>query len=192
MEKNWRFGSRVGLLFASNFDSGSVESDDIFFSGSVYFIKDETDGTDGKPWRLVVGVQYSTTVGRPFPLPYLNYYREFAPDWSFSVGAPKMNLKYNFNERSSAQLYARLDGFYGNIQNNAITTEGEIADNVSLTTVVVGPGYEYFITKHIGLYAYAGYTLLNDIRLRNDAGDDVKNINDTNTFYSRIGVKFKI
>ncbi|AZQ44744.1 DUF6268 family outer membrane beta-barrel protein [Nonlabens ponticola] len=192
MKKDWRFGSRAGFLFASNFDSGSVEKDDIFFSGSVYFIKDATDNFKTKPWRLVVGVQYSTRVGRPFPLPYINYYREFAPDWSYSVGAPKMNLKYRFNDKNSVQLYARLDGFYANIQNNVVTDDDQIADNASLTTVVVGPGYQYNLTRHLSLYAYVGYTAINDIRLRNEDGDDVKNINDSNTFYSRVGLKFKI
>lgn len=192
MKNDWRFGARAGFLFSSNFDSGSVESDDVFFSGSVYFIKDKKDTTDGKPWRLVVGVQYSTTVGRPFPLPYLNYYREFKENWSFSLGAPKMNLKYNFNEKNNVQLFLRLDGFYGNIQNNVITDLGDIADNVSLTTLVAGPGYEHNFTKNLSVYGYAGYTIINDIRLRNDDGDDVKTINDTNTFYSRVGVKFSL
>lgn len=190
MENDWRFGSRAGFLFASNFDSGSVESDDIFFSGSVYFIKDKTDNPDGKPWRLVVGVQYSTRVGRPFPLPYINYYREFTPKWSYSIGAPKMNLKYNFNDKNSMQAYVRLDGFYGNIQNNVITELGDVADNVSLTTVVTGMGYEHNFTKNLSVYGYAGYSLINDIRLRNEDGDDVKTINDANTFYSRVGIKF--
>lgn len=192
MENDWRFGARAGFLFASNFDSGSVESDDIFYTGSVYFIKDKKENPGGKPWRLVVGVEYSTTVGRPFPLPYLNYYREFAPKWSYSVGAPKMNLKYNFNDKHNLQLYARLDGFYANIQDNVSTVNGEFGDNVSLTTVVSGPGYEFNFTDHLSVYFYAGYTLINDIRLRNEDGDDVRTVNDSNTFYSRAGLKFSL
>ncbi|PRP65989.1 DUF6268 family outer membrane beta-barrel protein [Nonlabens agnitus] len=191
MENDWRFGSRAGLLFASNFDSGSVQSDDIFFSGSVYFIKDKKDNPNGKPWRLVVGVQYSTRVGRPFPLPYLNYYREFAKDWSYSLGAPKMNLKYNFNEKNNMQAYLRLDGFYANIQED-LADQGQIADNVSMTTLVAGLGYEHNFTAHLSIYAYAGYSLINDIRLRNEDGDDVNTINDSNTFYSRAGIKFSL
>jgi len=192
MKNDWRFGGRAGFLFSSNFDSGSVESDDVFFTGSVYFIKDKKDNPDGKPWRLVVGVQYSTTVGRPFPLPYLNYYREFAKDWSYSVGAPKMNLKYNFNDKNSMQTYLRLDGFYGNIQNDAITELGAVADNVSMTTLVAGLGYEHNFTKYLSIYGYVGYSIINDIRLRNEGGDDVKTVNDSNTFYSRAGIKFSL
>ncbi len=192
MKNDWRFGSRAGVLIASNFDKAKAISDDYFLTASVYFIKSMTKRTDGgKPWRLVLGVQYSTTVGRPFPLPYVNYYREFAPKWSFTLGAPKMNLKYRFNDKNSMQVYARLDGFYANIQEDLESTGG-IADNISMTTAMVGPGYQYNFTKHLSAYVYVGYTIFNDIRLRNVDGIDVKTVNDSNTFYSRAGLKFKI
>lgn len=192
LKNDWRFGSRVGVLIASNFDSGSAISDDYFLSASAYFIKNRTKREDGgKPWRLIVGVQYNTTAGRPFPLPYFNYYREFAPKWSFTLGAPKMNVVYRFNEKHQVQWYARLDGFYANIQDNIGTVNG-LADNVSMTTAMAGPGYQYNFTKHISVYVYAGYTIFNDIRLRDDSGGDVRNVNDSNTFYSRAGLKFKI
>lgn len=192
MKKNWRFGSRAGVLVASNFDEGQAQSDDYFLSASVYFIKNEKKRDDGgKPWQLVVGVQYNTTAGRPFPLPYINYYREINDDWSFTLGAPKMNIKYRFNDKNSVQLYARLDGFFANIQNDEPTTRG-VAEDVSMTVAMFGPGYQYNFTKHISAYIYAGYTFINDIRLRDDNADDVVTLNDTNTFYSRIGLKFKI
>ncbi len=192
MKNDWRFGSRGGVIAASNFDAGRAKGDDYFLTASVYFIKNKKDREDGgKPWRLVVGVQYSTTAGRPFPLPYLNYYREINDQLSFTLGAPKMNLKYSFNEKHEAQLYARLDGFYANIQNDVPTANG-LAEDVSMTIAMYGPGYQYNFTKHISAYVYAGFTFINDIRLRNDAGDDVFTINDTNTFYSRAGLKFKI
>lgn len=192
MKNNWRFGSRGGVLVASNFDKGRAQSDDYFLSASVYFIKNEKNREDGgKPWQLVIGVQYNTTAGRPFPLPYVNYYRELNKDWSFTLGAPKMNLKYRFNDKNSVQLYARLDGFFANIQNDEATTRG-VAEDVSMTVAMFGPGYQYNFTKHISAYLYAGYTFINDIRLRDDNADDVVTLNETNTFYSRIGLKFKI
>jgi hypothetical protein len=192
MKNNWRFGARIGILVASNFDEGKAKSDDYFLTGSFYFIKSKKNREDGgKPWRLIVGVQYATTAGRPFPLPYLNYYREMNDSWSFTLGAPKMNLKYRFNEKNNMQLYARLDGFYANIQNDEPTSRG-VAEDVSMTVAMIGPGYEYNFTKHISAYIYTGYTFINDIRLRDNNGDDVVTLNDTSTFYSRIGLKFKI
>ena len=66
------------------------------------------------------------------------------------------------------------------------------ADNISMTVLLSGLGYEYQFTKHLVFYVYAGYTILNDIRLRDANDDDVFTINDKNSFYARSGIKFKI
>lgn len=192
LKNDWRIGIRAGGLVASNFNRGEAISDDYFVTGSVYFIKSRTDREDGgKPWRLVLGIQYNTTAGRPFPLPYVNYYREFRPKWSYTIGAPKANIKWQFHEKHDIQLYARLDGFYSNIQNNR-SVAGNLADNVSFTTLMVGPGYHWEIIDHVQFYTYAGYTLFNDIRLRDEDGDDVRTLNEDNTLYLRGGIKVKI
>lgn len=191
MNNNWRFGARAGGVLASNFQNGKAQKEDLFAAASFYFIKDVEEPLDGKAWRLILGVQYANTAGRPFPLPYINYYKEFTPDWSYSIGLPKMNLKYRFNERHNMQAYASLDGFFGNLQDDIPTNDG-IADNISMTTAMTGLGYEYCFTTRLSLYAYAGYTIFNDIRLRDDGRNNVKTINRDNSFYSRIGIKFKI
>lgn len=191
LKNNWRFGGRAGAIISSDFVNNKVQNDDIFLVASAYWIKDVKAPASGKPWRLILGVDYSTTAGRPFPLPYVNYYKEVSPDWSFSVGVPKMNLKYNFNEHHNVQLFAALDGFFGNLQND-ITTQNGVAENISMTTAMSGLGYEYNLTDNISLYSYAGYTIFNDIRLRDASRNDVRILNNDNTFYSRVGVKFKI
>ncbi len=193
MKRNWRFGSRLGVLAASNFDEGKAQSDDFFAVASVYFIKNEKDRTDGgKPWQLVAGVQYNTTAGRPFPLPYLLYYREISEKLSYTVGAPKMNLRYRFDDKHSIQAYVRLDGFFANIQNDVVVEGNIIGENVSMTTAMGGPGYQYNFTKHLSAYAYIGYTFVNEIRVRDNEFNDAKIVNTDNTFYSRAGIKFKI
>ena len=71
----WRFGARAGTMIASNFGDG-IDSNDLLFTGSIYFIKDvdmeDQPGTI-KNKRLILGLRYSTTGGRPFPLPIVNY-----------------------------------------------------------------------------------------------------------------------
>lgn len=47
MKNNWRFGSRLGVLAASNFDAGKAISDDYFLTASAYFIKSMTKRDDG-------------------------------------------------------------------------------------------------------------------------------------------------
>ncbi|UZH54626.1 hypothetical protein JRG66_11680 [Salinimicrobium tongyeongense] len=193
MQKNWRFAATAGLMLASNYEMGEVLSDDLLYTGSVFFIKDEKGEETLRPWRLILGLHYSTTSGMPFPLPVVNYYREISPNWSYSAGVPKSNLKYSFNEKHHLQLFATLDGFFANIQNNRVmSTTGQVAENISMTIVLGGIGYEYNFTKHLVYYLYAGHTLMNDIRLRNGNKDDVYEVNKTNTFYGRSGIKFKI
>lgn len=192
--EDWRFAARGGAMFASNFEAGKAIKDDLIYTGALFFIKDRTgEDAASKPWRLIAGLHYSTTSGFPFPLPVINYYREFHPDWSFSLGVPKTNLKYSFNTKHHLQAFATLDGFFANIQENRVLqSTDEVAENISMTIVLGGLGYEFNFTKHLVYYLYSGYTIMNDIRLRDDNKDDVYTINKSNTFYARSGLKFKI
>jgi Domain of unknown function (DUF6268) len=195
-ESGWRYAVQGEARLASNFEFTLVR-DDLIFGGSVYMIKDRT-GTDEinppeKPWRLVLGINYSTTAGRPFPLPFINYYREFAPKWSFGLGVPKSNLKYEFLPDQELQLFATLDGFFANIQENApIAGTNLVGENISMTVALAGFGYDWEFIDHFVFYVYGGHTIINDIRLRDSKGNDVYTIDDKNNFYARGGIKLKI
>src|SRR5690606_12747520 len=89
------------------------------------------------------------------------------------------------------QSFITLDGFYANIQDDINLPDGGIGSTISMTTLLSGLGYEYYFTDHLLLYLYAGHTIINDIRLRDDDGDDVLTINDKNSFYGRTGIRFK-
>lgn len=190
---------------ASNFESmdpnnSGLIGEDIIVGGSGYLIWDKTGDDDAKkyekPWRLVLGLNYSTTAGRPFPLPFINYYREFAPRWSFGLGVPKTNVKWEFVKDMELQGFVTLDGFYANIQDDITVTRPDgtsnIAKNVGFTTLLSGLGYEWEFADHLLFYVYGGYTILNDIRLRDANDDDVLTINDTGSWYTRGGIKVKI
>ncbi len=198
LKNNWRFGGKAGVLVASNFDE-DLESNDVIFVSSVYFIKDvdmEDQPGSMKNWRLILGLRYSTTAGRPFPLPVVNYNVRASENWSYTLGVPKTNLKYYFNEKNIVQSFVTLDGFFANIQGNLdfIDKNGNAqrAENISMTVALAGLGYEYYFTDHLLFYLYTGYTILNDIRLRDRDREDIFTINDTNSFYTRAGIKFKI
>lgn len=197
INESWRFGAEAGLMIASNFSTGEIMNDDFIYTGALYFMKSKNGEGVAKPWRLILGLSYSTTRGFPFPLPVINYYQKLNEKWSYMVGIPKANLKYAFNDRNSLQTFVTLDGFFANIQENFSATplhqsQSNPVDSMSMTVVLGGLGYEYNFTEHLSLYLYAGYTLINDIRLRDDNLDDVYTINDVNTFYTRGGLKFNI
>ncbi len=194
MKNDWRFATEVGVRAASNFSTNKLVNDDFIYSGSVYFIKIKEDERYIQPWRLILGLNYSTTTGFPFPLPIINYYKRFDPKWSYSLGTPKSNIKYYFNDKHSMQGFVTLDGFFANIQENFLPRETSpgLAESISMTIVLSGLGYEYNFTDHISFYSYAGWTIMNDIRLRDRDLDDLETLNKTNTFYARAGLKFSI
>ena len=195
-KNDWRFGARAGVELASNFERADFLGRDVRFSGAAYLIRDRSAEEVEKPNRWVIGLQYSTNQGRPFPLPVINYFRQFHPQWSYSIGTPKTNLKHSFNNKHSVQAYVSLDGFFSNLQNNRVVTNPDgttaVADNISMTQIISGLGYEFNFAKNFYFYAYAAYTLYNELRLRDENRDNVFNLNENNTGYFRTGVKYKI
>ena len=197
MKNDWRFGTQGGVKVASNFTEDYINSDDLIYTGAFFFIKSKENEDMIRKWRLILGLQYSTTTGFPFPLPIVNYYKKWHENWSYTLGIPKSNLKYYFNEKHTLQAFVTLDGFFANVQKNFDATpeniqNDNIVDNISMTIVLSGLEYEYSFTEHIKFYIYAGHTLRNDIRLRDRDNEDVYNINETNTYYGRTGLKFSI
>ena len=198
-ENNWRFGVKFGPKFQSDFKDG-LQSDDIIYEGAVYVIKDaKNDTLEGKkPYRLVMGLTYSTTPGRKFPLPILNYYKEFHPNWTYTLGVPKTNIRYylNDNHKDAVQAFATLDNVYANIQQNFVpisgqNPDGKFAESIQETIGLLGLGYEHFFTKHLLFYGYAAHSVYNDFRLEDGDGNKIYKINTENSPYFRAGLKFK-
>ncbi len=196
---DWRFGLKFGPKFQSDFKDG-LQSDDVLYEGAVYAIKDKKNDTlDGnKPYRLVLGLTYSTTPGRNFPLPILNYYKEFRPNWTYTLGVPKTNVRYylNDNHKDALQAFATLDNVYANIQQNFVpisdqNSDGKVAESIQETIGLLGLGYEHFFTKHLLFYGYAAHSVYNDFRLEDGDGNKIYKINTENSPYFRAGLKFK-
>jgi hypothetical protein len=189
---DWRFGIR-GLARVSSNWQGQLIRDDFIFGAAGYAIYDKTkDESIEKPYRWILGFEYTTTPGRDFPLPIVNYYREFAENWTYTLGVPKTNVRYYLNDsRTDAlQAFLTLDNFFGNIQQN-LDVDGKTAENISMTLILGGLGYEHYFTDHLMFYGYTAYTVNDDFRLRDNDRNDVYTINDQRSFYFRTGLKFK-
>lgn len=188
---DWRLAARVTPRIASTLTS-KITGEDFFINGGVYAILDKRKATDIKrPYRLIFGLVYNSTTGLPFPLPMLNYYRKVNENWSYTLGIPKSNLKYYFNDKNIVQTFITLDGYYAHIQ-NAVNVNNQSAQHISLRVIVGGLGYEYNFTKHLVAYMYTGYTLSQKSILRDQHSDKVFTLDDVNTVYLRTGIKFKI
>lgn len=188
---DWRLAARVTPRIASTLTS-KITGEDFFINGGVYAILDKRKATDIKrPYRLIFGLVYNSTTGLPFPLPMLNYYRKVNENWSYTLGIPKSNLKYYFNDKNIVQTFITLDGYYAHIQ-NAVNVNNQSAQHISLRVIVGGLGYEYNFTKNLVAYMYTGYTLSQKSILRDQHSDKVFTLDDVNTVYLRTGIKFKI
>ncbi|SFU34159.1 hypothetical protein SAMN05216480_101876 [Pustulibacterium marinum] len=187
--EDWRFALRGGVRLASNFDSKMV-SDDMLYLVSAYAINDRLeDETLKNPYRLILGLLYTTTPGRNYPLPFVNYHVEHE-NWSYSLGVPKSNIHYYLNDKNRIQAFGTLDNFFANIQGDKMV-DGQLAQNISMTNVLLGIGYEYYFTDHLLYYGYIAHSVYNDYRLRNNDRDDIYVIDDKNSIYFRTGVRFK-
>ncbi len=197
INEEWRFGTNAGVKVTSNFERNAVISDDLIYTGGIFFINIKEDELNKEPVRLILGLHYSTTSGIPFPLPVINYYKRFQPKWAYALGVPKTSLKYYINEKNMIQGFTSLDGFFANVQNNfdvnpTNTSAKDIAENISMTILLAGIGYELKFTDNLSFFMYAGHTLINNIRLRDDKLEKVYTINETNSFCGRGGLKFSI
>lgn len=187
----WRFGLQLSPRIASTLNM-NITMDDVFLNGGIFAIHDKTKASDIKrPFRLIMGLTYNTTVGIPVPLPFISYFRQVNDKWSFTAGIPKSNVKYNINQRVLLQGFAFLDGYYANLQ-EAITINGGEADHISLSAAVAGLGLEYLFTKHLVGYCYTGYTFRLTNVLRDNDRNEIVRLNNLNAFYLRTGIKFKI
>ena len=197
--EDWRFGAKIGLKIQSDFE-GSLVSDDFIYEAAVYAILDNKDDTlsGNKPYRFIAGLTYSTTPGRWYPLPLLNYYKEFHENWTYTLGVPKTNIRHYLNDshKDAVQAFATLDNIYANIQTDFIPVvdqgeEGTVAESIQMTIGLLGLGYEHFFTEHLLFYGYAAHSVYNDFRLEDGDGKKVYKINTENSPYFRAGIKFK-
>ncbi|WP_299128992.1 DUF6268 family outer membrane beta-barrel protein [uncultured Winogradskyella sp.] len=189
--EKWRLGFKFSPRIASSLTT-KITGDDFFLNGGAFAINDRTkDESSKRPYRLIMGLTFNASTGLPFPLPFVSYYRRPNEKWAFSVGVPKSNIKRFFDAKNTVQAFVGLDGYFAHLQEPSLVN-GRQVDNISLSVIVGGLGYEYLFTKHLVAYAYTGYTFrLNNV-LRDGDRNEVFKLNDLNSFYLRTGIKFKI
>lgn len=198
--EDWRIGVKAGVKIQTDFE-GSLIGDDLIYEVGAYVIKDKKKNPEEgkKPYRFIAGLTYSTTPGRSYPLPILNYFKQFKPNWTYTLGVPKTNVRHYLNDghKDALQAFATLDNFYSNIQQNfqpispLENPDGILAESIQMTTVFLGLGYEHFFTDNLLFYAYAAHSVYTDFRLEDGDGNKIYKINTDNSPYFRTGIKFK-
>lgn len=185
----WRLVSIVTPRLSSNLVHG-IQGDDLLLNLTSVFWKEKPDAA--KPFRLVLGLTYNSTTGIPFPLPLVNYYRRFHPDWAFVLGIPKSSFRRYFGDKHMLEASFFLDGYYVNLQRDILLNNGTTGSAISLSTGIFALEYQYKITKRLHLYGVAGYTVFQDGVLRDDKRTNVYVLHNEGNTYFRTGLKISI
>jgi len=187
--ENWNLVTILTPRMASNFISGTV-TDDFFMNATATLWKEKPDAE--KPYRIVLGLTYNSTTGLPVPLPLINYYRRFHPNWAFTLGIPRSDLKYYVAKKHVFEMALFLDGYFINLQNSILLEDGQVASKISLTSLLGTIGYQYNISNRMALFAMVGKSLVQEGKLRNDEQGNVFLLNNESNFYIRTGFKIGI
>ena len=190
-KNNWRVGVQLTPSFSSNLQ-GSLQKEDLLLSGVLAFVKDKKQSEDvNKPWRIIMGLAYSSNSRAPFPFPFFSYYRKFHPKWSYNIGAPVTNIQYHLNEKNRLKFYAEGDGFNAHIQKGVFVNDNQLANRLRILLVMTGFRYEYNFSKHIESYLNITRTVRSDMQLRENT-QNVFEPNIGNGMHYRIGIRCKI
>ncbi len=192
MKNDWRFGIQMTPSFSSNLQ-GALQDDDFLLSGVLAFVKDKKREPEDvkKPWRIIMGLAYSTISRSPFPFPFFSYYRKFHPKWSYNIGAPVSNLQYHLNTNNRFKIYAEGDGFNAHLQEGVFINNDEFANRLRMLLVMAGFRYEYKFSEHIESYLNITRTVFSDMQLRRDT-ENVFIPKIDNVMHYRVGIRCKI
>lgn len=188
-KSDWRFIGIVTPRLASDFERGIVGRD-FLLNVTATLWKEKKDIE--KPFRLVVGLTYNSTTGLPVPLPLINYFKRFDLKWSYTLGIPRMDLKYYLTEKHTFISALFLDGYFVNIQEDIILPDNSIGSSISLSVIVGALGYQHNITRSLSFYTWGGYALRRKGQLRDDNRKSVFVLNDKPGLYFRAGFKISI
>ena len=187
--EKWRFIGIFTPRIASNLTSGIVPSD-FKINATATLWKERKDAD--KPFRLVLGLSYNSATGLPIPLPLINYYKRFHPNWSYTLGIPKSQFRYYLNEKHIFDASMFLDGYFVNIQDEIQVPDNQLASAVSLSVVVGSIGYQFKISKYVSWQSWIGHSIIQKGILRDDNRNKVFEINSDPGFYFRSGLKLSI
>jgi len=188
--EEWRFIGAIQPRLASNFIAG-IENNDFRMNLAGVMMKQKKD--IDKPYSLVIGLSYNSATGLPYPLPILNYNVRFHPNWSYTLGIPRLDFKYHSNNKKHViNVASFLDGYFINLQNELLLPNDQVGTAVSLSALVLSTGYQYKFTNEISLYAVLGYSVIQEGLIRNGNRNRAYILNNEGNIYLRTGFKIGI
>ncbi len=180
----WSFKTNISPTISSNFES-DITMDDVFFNGSLAFIK------SGKKGLLHLGLVYNTGFGIDKPIPIISYSRKVNNDFSYMLGMPITKFEYTFNATNEANFYLKPKGFYSNISDNLIINTTDKAEKIKYRAIQTGINYSHSIDEYWKLSLDAGYQFSTKYELLSN-NNSIYEFETKDSFFVGLNLKFDL
>lgn len=184
INQKWSFVGMFSPQLSSNF-TNNLSSDDFYANIIALFNYSKTQNN-----RLSFGLVYTNSMGVPFPIPIINYWKKFDDKWQMNLGFPRTNLTYTLNPTSNFSGYIEFDGFKANISQNMSRPYFEderMAEQIKYNAIISGIEYDYHIKK-FQFKINLGYTLSRNFEFQDSDNDTAYEFDMRNNFNLGVGV----
>lgn len=186
MNQKWSFIGILNPQLSSNF-AGKLKGDDLYINAIVIF-----NYSRKRSNRLSFGLVYSNTMGVPFPIPIISYWKKFDDKWEMNLGFPRMSIAYSLNPKSLFTAYTAFDGYNLNISEsiqNPLSSHRR-AQKINYIDIISGMEYAYQAEKFQFRFNF-GYTIYRYFGLQNDKHETAYKFDMANNLNLGIGFGFK-
>jgi len=184
LKKDWTLISMVSPSISSNFAS-AIQWDDLHLFGMVMFSKSLKSDM-----KLNFGVRYSSTIGRPFPLPMFSLMWEPSPKWTLNLGFPRIEAQYQLtrNTRIGTDFFMAGDNY---TLGEDVPKDDNMIDNISVMNMGGGLKLTQKLSKFIKLNLSSGYTFYRKFEFL-DGKDRLMSYDLDNNLYLKAGLSIGI
>ncbi|MFA8341429.1 MAG: DUF6268 family outer membrane beta-barrel protein [Rhodothermaceae bacterium] len=157
--RNWAMSLNVTPQLASNFEEKKLSKEDFKFQGAIVFEKQFSE-----KWRLGFGAAYSTTFGKPIPIPLITFSYDSGNKWYAYGNLPaEMNIFYRLSNYFDLGFITKADGGMYHVP-ETYPEETKIKDpELQYVSILFGPSikfkYSRFELFFRGGLAYQKYGL---------------------------------
>ncbi len=140
--------------------------------------------------KLNFGVRYSTTIGRPFPLPTFSLMWKPNPKWTLNLGFPRIEAQYQLTKRTriGTDFFMAGDNY---TLGDDIAKNDNVIDNISVMNMGGGLKLTQKLSKFIKLNLSSGYTFYRKFEFL-DGNDCVMSYDLDNNLYLKAGLSIGI
>ncbi|WP_180335799.1 DUF6268 family outer membrane beta-barrel protein [Labilibaculum filiforme] len=180
LKNDWALISTLSPSVSSNFSS-SINWEDIRLFGMLMVSKQINPNK-----KLDFGVAYSTTLGRPFPMPMFNMMWKLNQKWTFNLGFPRMAVLYQLTKNTTlgTDLFMTRDNL--TLCDDLYKGNRKI-DNLQIMNLGGGIEVSQKLSKYLKLKLSSGYTFYRQFDFMN-GGDTVKEYDLDNNLYIKAGI----